>query len=55
MKQIEPDFAKIKILEELFEEVHGINSNPENFKSIGRMEAIIGYYAPKLTAIHNAG
>ncbi|MHA4740679.1 hypothetical protein [Dyadobacter sp. MSC1_007] len=54
MKQVRPDLAKIKLLEELFEEVHSINSNPENFKSIGRMESIIGQYAPKLTAIHNA-
>lgn len=54
MKQVRPDLARIKLLEELFEEVHSINSNPENFKSIGRMESIIGQYAPKLTAIHNA-
>ena len=51
MKQVEPDLCKVKLLEELFEEVHGINSDPENFKCIGRMKAIIDQYGPKLTAV----
>lgn len=54
MKQAGPDLAKVKQLEELFEEVHSINSNPENFKSLGRMKAIIDRYAPKLTAVTDA-
>lgn len=54
MKQVEPDLCKVKLLEELFEEVRGINSDPENFKCIGRMKAIIGRYAPKLTAFNKA-
>ena len=54
MKRAIPDHRKIQELQELFEEVHTINSDPENFKSIGRMEAIIGQYGPKLNAINSA-
>lgn len=54
MKQLEPDLCKVKLLEELFEEVHGINSDPESFKSLGRMKAIIDRYTPKLTRATDA-
>lgn len=54
MKQVEPDLGKVRQLEELFEEVHIINSNPENFRSIERMKAIIGQYGPKLSAINDS-
>ncbi|MGX5854430.1 hypothetical protein ACWKW6_12320 [Dyadobacter jiangsuensis] len=54
MKQVEPDLCRVKLLEELFEEVHGINSDPENFKSLGRMKAIIDRYGPKLAAVTDA-
>ena len=41
MKRVEPDLGKVKLLRELFEDVHCINSNPENFRSIERMKSLV--------------
>lgn len=52
MKKVEPELGKVKLVEEQFEEVHGINSDPENFKSLGRMKAIIERYVSKIDCGH---
>lgn len=49
-----PDEKRIAQLLELFREINEINSNPDNFKSAPRMEAIIEQYAPMLRAIYDA-
>ena len=49
-----PDETRIAQLQDFFREIHEINSNPDNFKSAPRMEAIIEQYTPMLRAIYDA-
>jgi len=49
-----PDPGHLQEIEVLFQEVHAINKNPENFKSLSLMREIINQYAPILRAIYGA-
>jgi hypothetical protein len=49
-----PDLKKIEGIRQFFHEIHTINSNPENFKSIKRMQEIINIYAPQLKSIYES-
>lgn len=52
LKKEKPNAILLSDLNNLFEEIHAINDNPDNFKSARKMEEIIGKYAPKLRAIY---
>jgi hypothetical protein len=48
-----PDKKHLLEMETLFQEVHAINKDPENFKSFKRMQEIISKYAPLLRNIYD--